>query len=73
MFCLFLFQPNPEKPSTVFIESDFNSYFTYLSHKHKDSGWYVGIKKSGKAKPGPRTKQAQKAVHFLKRRLPPPE
>uniref|UniRef100_A0A1B6E0A8 Fibroblast growth factor n=1 Tax=Clastoptera arizonana TaxID=38151 RepID=A0A1B6E0A8_9HEMI len=66
-------EANPENPATIFIESDFNSYFTYLSQKYKANGWYVGIKKSGKAKPGQRTKQTQKAVHFLKRRMPLPE
>lgn len=41
-----------------------NHYNTYRSQKH---GWYVGLKRSGRAKAGPKTHLGQKAVFFLPR------
>ncbi|CAF99073.1 unnamed protein product, partial [Tetraodon nigroviridis] len=42
-----------------------NHYNTYLSRSHRDRGWFVGLKKSGQPKLGPRTHRGQKAVFFL--------
>lgn len=44
-----------------------NHYNTYMSQKYQDQGWYVGIKKNGRPKAGPRTHMGQKAVYFLPR------
>lgn len=46
-----------------------NHYNTYQPQKYKERSWYVGLKKNGKPKPGPRTHIGQKAVFFLPRRL----
>ncbi|KAM4555462.1 putative fibroblast growth factor 1 [Odontesthes bonariensis] len=46
-----------------------NHYNTYQPQKHQDSNWFVGLKKNGKPKPGPRTHIGQKAVFFLPRKL----
>lgn len=45
-----------------------NHYNTYKSHTHGEN-WYVGIKKNGKTKLGPRTSVGQKAVFFLPRQV----
>ncbi|XP_006003277.1 fibroblast growth factor 1 [Latimeria chalumnae] len=42
-----------------------NHYNTYRSKTHADKNWYVGIRKNGSIKPGPRTHIGQKAVLFL--------
>ncbi|CAL8265464.1 unnamed protein product [Merluccius merluccius] len=42
-----------------------NHYNTYVSQGHP--GWYVGLKRSGEPKVGPKTQQHQKAVYFLPR------
>ncbi|XP_074528222.1 putative fibroblast growth factor 1 [Halichoeres trimaculatus] len=41
-----------------------NHYNTYRSQKY---GWYVGLKRNGQPKAGPKTHQGQKAVFFLPR------
>ncbi|XP_072252547.1 putative fibroblast growth factor 1 [Leuresthes tenuis] len=46
-----------------------NHYNTYQPQKHRDSNWFVGLKKNGKPKLGPRTHIGQKAVFFLPRKL----
>ncbi|CAL9706839.1 unnamed protein product [Knipowitschia caucasica] len=46
-----------------------NHYNTYQSRKYKDLNWYVGLKKNGKPKLGPRTHIGQKAVFFLPRHV----
>lgn len=56
------------KESTVFIEAFQGSYNTYLSRKYAHLGWYLGIRKSGKVKKGPKTAYGQKAIKFLPRR-----
>lgn len=63
-----LFQPNSMEESTVFIEAFQGSYNTYLSLRHAHQGWYIGLRKSGKVKKGPKTKYGQKAIKFLPRR-----
>ncbi|XP_077183053.1 fibroblast growth factor 1 [Paroedura picta] len=42
-----------------------NHYNTYTSKKHADKNWFVGLKKDGKSKLGPRTHFGQKAILFL--------
>ena len=61
-------EPDIMEEGTVFIENFQGSYNTYLSRKYSHLGWYLGIKKSGKFKKGPRTKYRQNAVLFLPRR-----
>ncbi|XP_077563636.1 fibroblast growth factor branchless isoform X4 [Haemaphysalis longicornis] len=56
----------------IFYEMYEGGYNLYLSKLNKDKGWYLGIKKSGVPKPGPRTKRGQKAVQFLPRAPRPP-
>ncbi|KAK2849274.1 hypothetical protein Q5P01_009108 [Channa striata] len=46
-----------------------NHYNTYRSQKYQEQQWYVGLKKNGKPKLGPRTHIGQKAVFFLPRQL----
>ncbi|XP_028271451.1 putative fibroblast growth factor 1 [Parambassis ranga] len=45
-----------------------NHYNTYQPQKYQDRKWYVGLKKNGKPKLGPRTHIGQKAVFFIPRR-----
>uniref|UniRef100_UPI00359022F8 fibroblast growth factor 1-like n=1 Tax=Myxine glutinosa TaxID=7769 RepID=UPI00359022F8 len=42
-----------------------NHYSSYRSEKFTERGWYVGLKRNGKVKPGPKTAWGQKAVLFL--------
>lgn len=42
-----------------------NHYNTYTSKMHADKNWFVGLKKNGKSKLGPRTHYGQKAILFL--------
>ncbi|NXO01852.1 FGF1 factor, partial [Rhinopomastus cyanomelas] len=42
-----------------------NHYNTYVSKKHADKSWFVGLKKNGSSKLGPRTHYGQKAILFL--------
>uniref|UniRef100_A0A671LVH2 Fibroblast growth factor n=1 Tax=Sinocyclocheilus anshuiensis TaxID=1608454 RepID=A0A671LVH2_9TELE len=42
--------------------------FSVFSQKHGEN-WYVGIKKNGKMKRGPRTHIGQKAIFFLPRQV----
>ncbi|KAK5620401.1 putative fibroblast growth factor 1 [Crenichthys baileyi] len=46
-----------------------NHYNTYQSQKYQDNSWYVGLKKNGRTKVGPRTHIGQKAVFFIPRQL----
>uniref|UniRef100_A0A673BYT1 Fibroblast growth factor n=1 Tax=Sphaeramia orbicularis TaxID=375764 RepID=A0A673BYT1_9TELE len=46
-----------------------NHYNTYQPQKYKEMNWYVGLKKNGKPKLGPRTHIGQKAIFFLPRQL----
>ncbi|XP_044758526.1 fibroblast growth factor 1-like [Coccinella septempunctata] len=59
---------NMNEESTVFIESLRGLYNIYLSRKYAHLGWYIGIKKSGNFKRGPKTGYTQKAIQFLPRR-----
>ncbi|KAK9888101.1 hypothetical protein WA026_000376 [Henosepilachna vigintioctopunctata] len=60
-------EQDSENDATVFRETLEGLYNAYISVKYPE--WYVGIKRSGKPKPGPYTKYGQKAVRFLPRRL----
>ncbi|XP_044240125.2 fibroblast growth factor 1 isoform X1 [Ursus arctos] len=42
-----------------------NHYNTYTSKKHAEKNWFVGLKKNGSCKRGPRTHYGQKAILFL--------
>ncbi|KAJ8408819.1 hypothetical protein AAFF_G00246370 [Aldrovandia affinis] len=44
-----------------------NHYNTYRSQRYGDGNWYLGLKKNGQTKRGPRTHIGQKAVYFLPR------
>lgn len=46
-----------------------NHYNTYQSKLYKEMNWYVGLKKNGKTKAGPRTHIGQKAIFFLPRQV----
>ncbi|XP_015256138.1 PREDICTED: putative fibroblast growth factor 1 [Cyprinodon variegatus] len=46
-----------------------NHYNTYQSQRYQDSSWYVGLKKNGRTKLGPRTHIGQKAIFFIPRQL----
>jgi hypothetical protein len=59
---------NGKDEATVFVEYSYGQYNLYLSRKWAHVGWYVGIKKSGKIKPGPQTRWGQKAIQFLPQR-----
>ncbi|XP_048346732.1 fibroblast growth factor 1 isoform X2 [Sphaerodactylus townsendi] len=48
-----------------------NHYNTYTSKKHADKNWFVGLKKNGKSKLGPRTHYGQKAILFLPLEITP--
>ncbi|XP_043321085.1 fibroblast growth factor 1 isoform X2 [Cervus canadensis] len=55
--------PNEE---CVFLERiEENHYNTYTSKKYADKNWFVGLKKNGSSKLGPRTHFGQKAILFL--------
>ncbi|XP_060621170.1 fibroblast growth factor 1 isoform X1 [Anolis sagrei] len=50
----------------LFVETlEENHYNTYTSKMYGDKKWYVGLKKNGKGKLGPRTHRGQKAILFL--------
>ncbi|XP_010211028.1 PREDICTED: fibroblast growth factor 1 [Tinamus guttatus] len=42
-----------------------NHYNTYVSKVHAEQRWFVGLKKDGSSKAGPRTHGGQKAILFL--------
>uniref|UniRef100_A0A0D9RIX8 Multifunctional fusion protein n=1 Tax=Chlorocebus sabaeus TaxID=60711 RepID=A0A0D9RIX8_CHLSB len=55
--------PNEE---CLFVERlEENHYNTYISKKHAEKNWFVGLKKNGSCKRGPRTHYGQKAILFL--------
>nr|3FGM_A Chain A, Heparin-binding growth factor 1 [Homo sapiens]3FGM_B Chain B, Heparin-binding growth factor 1 [Homo sapiens] len=55
--------PNEE---TLFLERlEENHYNTYISKKHAEKNWFVGLKKNGSVKRGPRTHYGQKAILWL--------
>uniref|UniRef100_A0A8C6YRJ7 Fibroblast growth factor n=1 Tax=Nothoprocta perdicaria TaxID=30464 RepID=A0A8C6YRJ7_NOTPE len=42
-----------------------NHYNTYVAKAHAEQRWFVGLKKDGSSKAGPRTHGGQKAILFL--------
>lgn len=62
---LFL-QPDGTSKECVFIEKVLeNNYTALMSAKY--SGWYVGFTKKGRPRKGPKTRENQQDVHFMKR------
>nr|XP_033783559.1 fibroblast growth factor 1 [Geotrypetes seraphini]XP_033783560.1 fibroblast growth factor 1 [Geotrypetes seraphini]XP_033783561.1 fibroblast growth factor 1 [Geotrypetes seraphini] len=57
--------PSLSEDCLFFERLEENNYNTYKSKQHADKNWYVGIKKNGSSKLGPRTHYGQKAVLFL--------
>lgn len=64
----FILQRDADEIGCIFIEKLDGGYLTYLSKKNAHLGWYLGFKRSGRPKPGPKTTWGQKAVQFLARR-----
>lgn len=65
-FFFFLFQPDGTSKECVFIEKVLeNNYTALMSAKY--SGWYVGFTKKGRPRKGPKTRENQQDVHFMKR------
>ncbi|CAG0887700.1 unnamed protein product [Darwinula stevensoni] len=60
-------ESDPTEEGTIWIERGHGLYMTYLSKKYAHRGWYMAIKKSGKAKKGSMTWWRQKAIQFLHR------
>lgn len=61
-----LFQPDGTSKECVFIEKVLeNNYTALMSAKY--SGWYVGFTKKGRPRKGPKTRENQQDVHFMKR------
>lgn len=65
-FLSFIFQPDGTSKECVFIEKVLeNNYTALMSAKY--SGWYVGFTKKGRPRKGPKTRENQQDVHFMKR------
>lgn len=58
-------ESNMNKDNTEWEQWSVGSYDAFRSHKYVYSGWWIGIKKNGRAKSGPRTTWGQKAIQFL--------
>lgn len=58
-------EPNGNKDITEWEQWNVGSYDAFRSRKYQNSGWWIGIKKNGRAKPGPRTCWGQKSIQFL--------
>ncbi|XP_056372529.1 fibroblast growth factor 18 isoform X1 [Hyla sarda] len=59
-------KPDGASKECVFIEKVLeNNYTALMSAKY--SGWYVGFTKKGRPRKGPKTRETQQDVHFLKR------
>lgn len=64
--CSLLLQPDGTSKECVFIEKVLeNNYTALMSAKY--SGWYVGFTKKGRPRKGPKTRENQQDVHFMKR------
>ncbi|NXD44636.1 FGF18 factor, partial [Copsychus sechellarum] len=65
-FFFSLFLPDGTSKECVFIEKVLeNNYTALMSAKY--SGWYVGFTKKGRPRKGPKTRENQQDVHFMKR------
>ncbi|XP_069508568.1 fibroblast growth factor 1 isoform X2 [Ambystoma mexicanum] len=60
-----LYASSPSEECLFLERLEENHYNTYKSKMHADKDWFVGIKKNGSSKPGPRTHFGQKAILFL--------
>ncbi|KAG8579269.1 hypothetical protein GDO81_010785 [Engystomops pustulosus] len=61
-------KPDGASKECVFIEKVLeNNYTALMSAKY--SSWYVGFTKKGRPRKGPKTRETQQDVHFLKRYL----
>lgn len=58
-------EPNVNKDNTEWEQWNIGSYDALRSRKYANQGWWMGIKKNGRAKPGARTCWGQKAIQFL--------
>ncbi|KAG8124376.1 hypothetical protein E2320_019666 [Naja naja] len=59
-------RPDGTSKECVFIEKVLeNNYTALMSAKY--SGWYVGFTKKGRPRKGPKTRENQQDVHFMKR------
>ncbi|XP_076623748.1 fibroblast growth factor 1 [Colletes latitarsis] len=58
-------EPNINKDNTEWEQWNVGSYDAFRSRKYANHGWWIGIKKNGRAKPGPKTRWGQKAIQFL--------
>ncbi|XP_027324380.3 fibroblast growth factor 18 isoform X1 [Anas acuta] len=59
-------KPDGTSKECVFIEKVLeNNYTALMSAKY--SGWYVGFTKKGRPRKGPKTRENQQDVHFMKR------
>lgn len=58
-------EPNMNKDNTEWEQWNIGSYDAFRSRKYVRYGWWIGIKKNGRAKPGPNTRWGQKAIQFL--------
>lgn len=66
IFSVFPLQPDGTSKECVFIEKVLeNNYTALMSAKY--SGWYVGFTKKGRPRKGPKTRENQQDVHFMKR------
>lgn len=50
--------------NTKWEQWNIGSYDAFRSHKYAHFGWWIGIKRNGRAKPGSRTSWGQKAIQF---------
>ncbi|OXU30062.1 hypothetical protein TSAR_017051 [Trichomalopsis sarcophagae] len=57
------------KDNTEWEQWSIGTYDAFRSHKYAEPGWWLGIKRNGRHKPGPKTAWGQKAVQFLAVRL----
>ncbi|XP_018419206.1 PREDICTED: fibroblast growth factor 18 [Nanorana parkeri] len=59
-------KPDGSSKECVFIEKVLeNNYTALMSAKY--TGWYVGFTKKGRPRKGPKTRENQQDVHFMKR------
>nr|XP_033782798.1 fibroblast growth factor 18 isoform X3 [Geotrypetes seraphini] len=59
-------KPDGTSKECVFIEKVLeNNYTALMSAKY--SGWYIGFTKKGRPRKGPKTRENQQDVHFMKR------
>ncbi|KAL2727641.1 putative fibroblast growth factor 1 isoform X2 [Vespula maculifrons] len=58
-------ESNMNKDNTEWEQWSVGSYDAFRSRKYVNFGWWIGIKKNGRAKSGPRTVWGQKAIQFL--------